>query len=224
MHDEFEDVGTVHAEPLNSVHDKEVAGYLDGMIKLIEEKVIMVDTGEEITLKSGTPAVSMYSDRTHLYTIPSGKCWLDWGKNRHRYIRRLGCSRRWTGLLLTSSCGQDCFEERVEQTLYGAPSDKTVKDLTWLLFDDSSDLWLQLGRVNATCGRNHRTNLLGLLIDDDDEELGDDDDLKFKMRGRRWKRLQGGSHAEFIEFSGLLRLCTSFTRCSAQGVAAQLAL
>ena len=39
MRDEFEDVGTVHAEPLNSVHDKEVAGYLDEMIKLIEENV-----------------------------------------------------------------------------------------------------------------------------------------------------------------------------------------
>ena len=71
---------TVHVEPMNSVHDKEKV--------IIEEKVIMVDTeiilknggngqGEEIILKNGTPAVCMYSDRTHLYTIPSGKCWLD---------------------------------------------------------------------------------------------------------------------------------------------------
>ena len=101
----------------------------------------------------------------------------------------------------------------------------TVKDLTWLLFDDSSDIWLQLGRDNAACGRIHQMFKPGhYSIDDDDEELGDDDDLKFKMRGRRWKRLQGGSHAEFIEFSGFLRHCTSFTRCSAQGAAAQLAL
>ena len=32
---------TLHAEPLNSVHSKEVAGYSDEMNKLIEEKVIM---------------------------------------------------------------------------------------------------------------------------------------------------------------------------------------
>ena len=82
-----------------------------------------------------------------------------------------------------------------------ALSDKTVKDLTCLLFD-SSDLTLPLGRVNAVCRRIHRMIMLDLLIDDDDEELVDDDDLKFKMKNRRWKRVQGGSHAEFIEFSG----------------------
>ena len=55
-------------------------------------------------------------------------------------------------MLLTSSCSHDCCEERVEQTL----SAKTVKDVTWLLFDDSLDLGLQLGRINAVYGRIHR--------------------------------------------------------------------
>ena len=57
------------------------------MNKLIEEKVIM---GEEIILKNGTPAMNMYSDRTHLYIIPSEKCWPDWWNNRRRYVRRWG--------------------------------------------------------------------------------------------------------------------------------------
>ena len=58
---------TLHAEPQNSVHSMEVVGYLNGMIKLIEEQVIMVDTGEGIILKNGTPAMNVYSDRTHTY-------------------------------------------------------------------------------------------------------------------------------------------------------------
>ena len=38
---------TLHAEPQNSVHDKEVAGYMDQMIKFIEEKVTMGNTWEK---------------------------------------------------------------------------------------------------------------------------------------------------------------------------------
>ena len=86
MHEyEFEDaeragvppnIQTVHAEPLNSVHCKEVTGYWDEMKKLIEDKVIIGNTGEEIILKNGQPAFSLYSDRTHLQTCP----WLDWMK------------------------------------------------------------------------------------------------------------------------------------------------
>ena len=57
--------------------------------KIIKEKMIRVDTGEEIILKYGSPAGNVYSGRTHLYIIPSGKCWSDWWKNRRRYVRRL---------------------------------------------------------------------------------------------------------------------------------------
>ena len=61
-----------------------------------------------------------------------------------------------------------------------------VKDVTWLLFDDSLDLGLQLGRINAVSGRIHRMIKTGQLsIDDDDEKLGNDDDPKFKMMGSR---------------------------------------
>ena len=50
---------------------------------------------------------------------------------------------------------------------------KAVKDVTWLLFDDSLDLGLQLGRINAVSGRIHRMIKTGQLsIDDDDEKLG----------------------------------------------------
>ena len=38
---------TLHAEPLNLVNSKEVAGYMDEMNKLIEEKVIAEDTGRK---------------------------------------------------------------------------------------------------------------------------------------------------------------------------------
>ena len=72
---------TLHAEPLNSAHSKEVAKYLEEMNRFIEEKVIM---REEFILKNGTPAMNVYSDRTHLYTAPSGRCWLDWRENRHQ--------------------------------------------------------------------------------------------------------------------------------------------
>ena len=57
----------------------------------------------------------------------------DWKENRHRYVCRLGCTPAWTSLLLTSSCGQDCYEERAKQTLSGTPSDMMVKDLICLL-------------------------------------------------------------------------------------------
>ena len=49
-------------------------------------------------------------------------------------------------MLLTSSYSHDCCEEQVEQTL----SAKTVKDVTWLLFDDSSDFGLQLDPAQSS--------------------------------------------------------------------------
>ena len=70
---------------------------------------------------------------------------------------------------------------------------KAVKDVTWLLFDDSLDLGLQLGRINAVFGYIHRMIKTGQLsIDDDDEELGDDDDFKFKTRCPRMKSCMTG--------------------------------
>ena len=162
----------------NSDHNMTVrhSGGMDGIIKLIEEMVIMVDTGEEKMVgmgefihKHGQPAKTMYSDRLHLYTQSSGGCWLDWMKERWRYVRRMGCSQRWTGLLLTSSW-RACYEERAEQTPPGTLSHKTAKDLIWLLLFVPPDLEFQLGRADAAC-ETHPPNAKAwaLSIDDDDE-------------------------------------------------------
>ena len=90
-----------------------------------------------------------------------------------------------------------------------------VKDVTWLLFDDSLDLGLQLGRINAVSRRIHRMIKTGQLsIDDDEEKLGNDDDPKFTMMGPGGEKLHDGSHAEFVEFSGSLGTARSFLRSS----------
>jgi S-adenosylmethionine synthetase len=74
-------ISTQHAEPSKATRCKEVAGYtgpdatapsMEEMNKLIETNVIR-KTLEEITLKNGKPALSLYGSHTHLHINPSGK-------------------------------------------------------------------------------------------------------------------------------------------------------
>merc|ERR1711908_224087 len=74
-------ISTQHAEPSKATRCKEVAGYtgpdatapsMDEMNKLIVEKVIK-KTLEEIKLKNGKPALTLYGDHTHKFINPSGK-------------------------------------------------------------------------------------------------------------------------------------------------------
>merc|ERR1712185_244720 len=72
---------TQHAEPGKALRSKECEGYtgpemtaptMEMMNKAIEKDVI-VKCLEEIKLKNGKPAVSLYGDHTHLHINPSGK-------------------------------------------------------------------------------------------------------------------------------------------------------
>merc|ERR1712066_29306 len=74
-------ISTQHAEPLKATRRKEVAGYtgpdatapsMDDMNKLIVEEVVK-KTLQEIILKNGKSALTLFGDHTHLYINPSGK-------------------------------------------------------------------------------------------------------------------------------------------------------
>jgi S-adenosylmethionine synthetase len=74
-------ISTQHAEPLKATRSKEVAGYtgpdatapsMDDMNKLIVEEVVK-KTLEEIKLKNGNSALTLFGDHTHMHINPSGK-------------------------------------------------------------------------------------------------------------------------------------------------------
>jgi len=74
-------ISTQHAAPGVTKRTKECVGYsgeemtapsMEEMNKLIEKEVIQA-TLNEIILKNGKPAISLYGDHTHLHLNPSGK-------------------------------------------------------------------------------------------------------------------------------------------------------
>merc|ERR1712062_904313 len=74
-------ISTQHAEPLKAQRTKECAGYtgpemtapsMEAMNKEIEEKVIK-RTLQNIKLKNGQAAITLYGGHTHLHINPSGK-------------------------------------------------------------------------------------------------------------------------------------------------------
>merc|ERR1712160_228634 len=74
-------ISTQHAEPSKATRCKEVAGYtgpdatapsMEEMNKLIVEEVVK-KTLEEIKLKSGAAAITLFGDHTHMHINPSGK-------------------------------------------------------------------------------------------------------------------------------------------------------
>merc|ERR1712154_423047 len=74
-------ISTQHAEPLKAKRTKECAGYkgaemtapsMEAMNKEIEEKVIK-RTLQNIKLKNGQAAITLYGSHTHLHINPSGK-------------------------------------------------------------------------------------------------------------------------------------------------------
>merc|ERR1711988_312203 len=132
-------ISTQHAEPCKALRSKECDGYkgpemtaptMEMMNKHIEKDVI-VKCLEEIKLKNGQPAVTLYGDHTHLHQSfwevhhwrPTGRCWPHRPQDHYRHIRWLGRSWRWSflwqgpyqgrsfGCVHLQADGQVCCEE-----------------------------------------------------------------------------------------------------------------
>jgi len=74
-------ISTQHAEPLKATRCKEVAGYtgpdatapsMEEMNRLIVDEVVK-STLQDIILKNGQPAITLFGEHTHMYINPSGK-------------------------------------------------------------------------------------------------------------------------------------------------------